>query len=353
LKKRPFILNSLQAKIISLAIVLFLLCFLIIMGAGNGSVPIPPLAVFDICFTKISGGTINVEYPASWEAILFKLRLPRVFLGGLVGVALAIAGAVYQAIFKNPLAEPYLIGVSSGAAFGASMAIYFLWQFSWLGLNAVSTSAFIGALLTMFCIYGLSRVKGRALVTTLILAGVAIGSLLTAATTFMMFTAKEAFQTMHTLGWLMGSLALANWDEVITIMPYLIISLIIIGLYTHTLNVLQLHDEQAKSLGIKVEQSKLILICATTLATAAAVSVSGIIGFVGLVVPHIVRMIWGPDHRFLIPMSGILGACLVITTDILARIILIDRELPLGVVTAFVGAPFFIYLLRKQKRDIM
>jgi iron complex transport system permease protein len=298
------------------------------------------------------GGGVPADWPRSWETILFQIRIPRVVLGALVGMTLAVAGAVYQALFRNPLADPYLIGVSSGASFGATVAIYFIWRFAWGGLNAISLAAFAGALLATAAIYSLARVGGRTPVTTLILAGVALGALLSAGTTFLMFTARDAFHTIHVLGWLMGSLALANWGEVQAILPYLIVGFSIIGWHAHTLNVLQLDEDQAQALGIAVERVKGILIIAASLATAAAVSVSGVIGFVGLIVPHMVRLIWGPDYRFLLPMSAVVGGVALILADGLARTLLSPRELPLGVVTALVGAPFFLYLLRQQKREV-
>ena len=199
--------------------------------------------------------------------------------------------------------------------------------------------------------FALAHVGGRTPVTTLILAGVALGALLSSGTTFLMFTAKDAFSTIHALGWLMGSLALANWAEVRVIRPYLLLGFPVIGWHAHTLNVLQLDEEQAQALGITVEKVKGILIMATSLATAAAVSVSGVIGFVGLIVPHIARLIWGPDYRFLLPMSALVGGAALILADGLARTLFAPRELPLGVVTALVGAPFFLYLLRQQKRE--
>jgi len=305
-----------------------------------------------LSWSRLTGNVISADWPHTWETILFKIRIPRVVLAGLVGMALAIAGAVYQALFRNPLADPYLIGVSSGASFGATVAIYFLWRFAWGGLNAISLAAFAGALLATGAIYGLARVGGRTPVTTLILAGVALGALLSAGTTFLMFTTKDAFHTIHILGWLMGSLALANWGEVYAILPYLLIGFAVIGWHAHTLNVLQLDEDQAQALGIAVERVKGILIIAASLATAAAVSVSGVIGFVGLIVPHIVRLIWGPDHRFLLPMSGLVGGVALILADGLARTIFAPRELPLGVVTALVGAPFFLHLLRRQKGEV-
>jgi len=340
-------------KLLILVLILLLLFIVIVLGLTWGAVFIPPASVVRIIAAQLTGGEPPSGDPAAWAVILLKIRIPRVLLAALVGMSLAVAGAVYQAIFRNPLADPYLIGVSSGASFGATLAIYFVWQFSFGGLTAVSLSAFTGALLSILAIYSLSRVGGRTLVTILILSGVAISSILTACTTFLMFTAESAFQTVHVLGWIMGSLASATWSEVFAVIPYLVLGLLVIGLNAHNLNVLQLDEHQVQSLGLPVEKLKIIIILATTLITAAAVSVSGVIGFVGLVVPHIVRIIWGPDHRFLIPLSGVLGAVLVILADMIARNLFSPRELPIGVVTALLGAPFFLYLLRRQKKDVL
>jgi iron complex transport system permease protein len=339
-------------RLVTFVLAFLLLLVLAAVCAAWGSVAIPPSAVVKLCWAKLTGGVIPSEWPHSWETILFEIRIPRVILAGLVGMTLAVCGAVYQALFRNPLADPYLIGVSSGASFGATLAIYFIWRFSWGGFNAISLAAFIGALLATAAIYGLARVGGRTPITTLILAGVALGALLQAGTTFLMFTTEDAFQTMHVLGWLMGSLALANWSEVLTTLPYVLVGFTIIGCYAHTLNVLQLDEDQAHSLGIPVERVKMILIVAASLAVAAAVSVSGIIGFIGLVVPHMVRLIWGPDHRFLLPMGALVGSIVLILTDGLARTLFAPRELPLGVVTALIGAPFFLHLLRQQKQEV-
>ena len=344
--------RTLRRRLTTLGLALLLLLAVAALGAAWGSVPIPPPAVVQLSWARLTGGVVSADWPRTWETILFEIRIPRVVLAGLVGMTLAVAGAVYQALFRNPLADPYLIGVSSGASFGATAAIYFIWRFAWGGLNAISLAAFAGALLATGAIYGLARVGGRTPVTTLILAGVALGALLSAGTTFLMFTAKDAFHTVHILGWLMGSLALANWAEVQAILPYLLLGFAVIGWHAHTLNVLQLDEDQAQALGVAVERVKGILIVAASLATAAAVSVSGVIGFVGLIVPHIVRLLWGPDHRFLLPMSGLVGGVALILADGLARTIFAPRELPLGVVTALVGAPFFLYLLRQQKGEV-
>lgn len=322
------------------------------LGMAWGAVSIPPLTVVRILGERIRGAGGSGDWPAAWETILLQIRLPRVILGSLVGMTLAVAGAVYQALFRNPLAEPYLIGVSSGASFGATLAIVLVWRFGMGGWNGVSLAAFVGALLATMAIYTLARVGGRTPITTLILAGVALNALLSAATVFLMFSMQDAFRAMHVLGWLMGSLALADWEKVRVVLPYVLMGLAVISWHAHTLNVLQLDEEQAQSLGVAVEQTKGVLIVAVTLSTAAAVSVSGTVGFVGLIIPHIVRLLWGPDHRFLLPMSGLVGAICLILADGAARTLFAPRELPLGVVTAAVGAPFFLYLLRRQKREV-
>jgi iron complex transport system permease protein len=330
---------------LSLAVAVLLLLAVSLIATSWGAAGIPASAVARILLGQ-------GEYPATWQTILFQIRIPRIILGGIVGMTLAVAGAVYQAIFRNPLADPYLLGVSSGASFGAALAIYFVWRFSWGGLNAVSLAAFGGAMLATAAIYSLGRVGGKAPITTLILAGVAIGALLSSATTFFMFTAREAFHTINLLGWLMGSLALADWARIKTIAPYVAIAFGVIAYYSHILNVLQLDEEQAMALGVEVERVKLLIIASASLATAAAVSVSGVIGFVGIIIPHMVRLIWGSDYRFLLPMSAILGGLCLILADGLIRLLFAPRELPIGVVTAFLGAPFFLYLLRRYKKEV-
>ncbi len=330
---------------LSLAIAASFLAFIGLIAVTWGAAGIPASTAFKIMLGAREG-------PATWGTIIFQIRIPRVVLGGIVGMTLAVAGAVYQAIFRNPLADPYLLGVSSGASFGASVAIYFVWRFSWGGLNAVSLAAFVGALMATVTIYSLARVGGKAPVTTLILAGVAVGALLSSATTFFMFSVRGPFSTINFLGWLMGSLALADWAKIRTVIPYIAVAFGVMVYYSHILNVLQLDEDQAAALGVEVERVKLPLIAAASLATAAAVSVSGVIGFVGLVIPHMVRILWGSDYRFLLPMSGLLGGICLILADGFIRLLFAPRELPIGVVTAFLGAPFFLYLLRRYKKEI-
>jgi iron complex transport system permease protein len=314
-----------------------------------GSVAIPVPEILRIIGNAFSG---QIQSDPARAAIILDIRLPRVILAALTGASLASAGAVYQAVFRNPLADPYLIGVSSGASLGAALAILFVWRFSWGGLSAVSVSAFVFALGTTFAAYGVARVGARTSTTRLILAGVALSALLSAATTFLMLTAPSAFQTVQVLGWIMGSFSLASWSEVVSILPYLLAGGIVISLFAYRLNVLQLGEEQAHVLGIPVEASRVLLVGAASLVTAAAVSVSGVIGFVGLVVPHIVRIIWGPDHRFLLPVSALVGALLLVLADAAARTLIAPAEIPIGVVTACIGVPFFLYLLRRRRSEV-
>ena len=259
---------------------------------------------------------------------------------------------MYQGLFHNPLADPYLIGISSGAGLGATIAIAFGLSLRWGGLGAVSLLAFLGALGATALVYLLSRAGGRTSITMLLLAGVALGAFLSSLTTFLMFRAKDAFRTVHIVGWLMGSFALSGWAKVWLLGPVLAVGGSFLWAYAHRVNVLQLGDEQAHQLGIPVERARLALIVAASLVTATAVAVSGVIGFVGLIVPHAVRLLWGPDHRFLLPMSGIGGAIFMILADGVARGLLSPTELPVGVVTAFCGAPFFLYLLRQKKQNV-
>jgi len=315
-----------------------------------GSVSVPIDAVLRILWSHISG--TQPDTSSTWATIILQIRLPRIVLATLTGATLAVAGAVYQAIFRNPLADPYLIGVSSGASLGATLAILFVWKLSWGGMSAISLSAFAFAMGTTFLVYAIARVGTRTSTTMLILAGVAMSALLSAATTFLMLTRQNAFQTVRVLGWIMGSLALASWGDVAAILPYVAVGGVTIAIFAYRLNVLQLGEEQAHVLGVPVEFSRVLLIGAASLVTAAAVSVSGVIGFVGLVVPHVVRMIWGPDHRFLLPMAALLGALLMILADALSRTLIAPSEIPIGVVTACVGVPFFLYLLRRQRKEV-
>ncbi len=323
---------------------------LMVFAATIGSVKIPFLSTLQVMLNKLPFINITPIWPGTVETIVLDIRLPRVIMAGLVGAALSTAGATYQGLFRNPLADPYLIGTTQGASLGA--IIGFLVPTSWVvvGVGSIPIFAFIGAIISTVIVYGIAR-SGKTLpVTTLILAGVAIAALLSSVVSYLIISSGEK---MHGIVfWLMGSFSLSQWTDVKTVLPYIIVGTGVILLYARPLNVMQLDEEQAQQLGISVEKLKLVLLAAATLITAAAVSFVGTIGFVGIIIPHAVRLIWGADHRFLLPLSVLSGAVFLIVADIVARTILAPTEIPIGVITAFCGAPFFLYLLRRRKKVI-
>jgi len=315
-----------------------------------GSAQIPLSTTISILLSKLPLVDITPHWTSSLETIILEIRLPRTILVGLVGAALAIAGATYQGLFRNPLADPYLIGVAQGAALGA--VVGFLFPFTWLGIGfgTVPLLAFVGALVSVAVVYNLARVGGTLPVTTLILAGVALGSFLAAIVSYLIITSGEHIHGI--MFWLMGSFALSQWSEVAFVLPYMVVGVAILLIYARSLNVMQLDEVQAQQLGINVERVKIILLVAATLITAAAVSFVGIIGFVGIIIPHAVRLIWGPDYRFLLPLSILVGAIFLTLADIVARTVMAPSEIPIGVITAFCGAPFFLYLLRRRAKAL-
>lgn len=313
-----------------------------------GSVQIPFLTTSSILLSKLPFVDMNPTWTSALETIILEIRLPRVLLAGLVGAALAIAGATYQGLFRNPLADPYLIGVAQGAALGAVVGFVLPIDWQGLGLGTVPLFAFIGALLSVAVVYTVARVGKVLPVTTLILAGVALGALLSSIVSYLIITSPE--QLHGIMFWLMGSFSLTQWSEIKFVLPYMVVGVGVLLVYARSLNVMQLGEEQAQQLGTDVEKLKLILLVAATLVTAAAVSFVGIIGFVGIIIPHAVRLIWGPDHRFLLPLSVLVGAIFLILADIVARTVLAPSEVPIGVITAFCGAPFFLYLLRRRTK---
>ena len=315
-----------------------------------GSVQIPFFTTCRILLSQLPLVDIAPAWPSTTETIILEIRLPRVIMAGLVGAALAIAGATYQGMFRNPLADPYLIGVAQGASLGA--VIGFLLPVDWhgAGFGIIPVLAFTGALFSVAIVYSLARVGKTLPVTTLILAGVALGALWGSVVSYLIISSGEKIHGI--IFWLMGSFSLSEWSEVKVVLPYIAIGVVVILLYSRSLNVMQLDEEQAQQLGIDVEKVKLILLVAATLVTAAGVSFVGTIGFVGIIIPHTVRLIWGPDHRFLLPLSVLTGAVFLVLADLGARTILAPTEIPVGVITAICGVPFFLYLLRRRKRAV-
>jgi iron complex transport system permease protein len=322
-------------------IALFTLIVMLILSMAIGSVFIPPADVLRV----LSGDTSNETF----RTILLDIRLPRTILIALVGAALAGSGATYQGLFRNPLADPYLIGVASGAGLGAIVAMSIRWPYGTLGLFAVPFAAFLASLLTVYLVYTFAHIGRTVPTTNLILAGVAVSSFATSITTFLML--RSSGEVRRAIGWLLGGVSLVSWDVTLVLIPYLAVGMTMLVLTGYSLNLLQFGDDQATQMGLNVRRAKFIIIIASSLVTAAAVSFAGIIGFVGLIVPHIVRIWWGVDYRRLIPLSILGGASVLLIADVLARIVLAPQELPVGIVTALAGAPFFLWVLRRAKNQ--
>ena len=311
------------------------------IATSIGSVPIPPPELARAFWSGLVGDARGVH-----ETIVWNLRLPRALLAACVGAALGLAGAGFQGIFRNPLADPYLLGAASGAGLGATVVIAFGAAVPWLGALGVPLGAFVAALATVSVVVALARRGGRVPIISLILAGVVIGSSLSAATSFVLLAARE--QTAGILAWLLGSFAFASWARLGAAVPLLAIAAAALLAAGRALNVLQLGEDAASQLGLPVETLKIVVIGAATLATAAAVAVSGVIGFVGLITPHAVRLAVGPDHRTLLPLAALWGAIFLVAADLLARTVLAPAEIPVGIVTALAGGPFFLWLLRTR-----
>jgi len=326
---------------------LLFLALAILLSIAIGAVSIPPKDLWQVLASQLTG--ILPDSLQTSAFILWKIRLPRTALVLLTGAALGGSGAAYQGLFRNPLADPYLIGVASGAGLGAVLAMSVRWPYTFWGLMAVPLAAFISAMLTVFVVYMLARVGKTVPTTNLILAGVAFGSFAAALTSFLML--RSTGELRRAIAWLLGGSSQAGWGPTLTILPYLAIGLGILILGGHALNLLQFGDDQAQQLGLPVTRAKTILLLAASLATAAAVSFSGIIGFIGLIVPHIMRLWFGADYRRLLPLSIIGGAGTLLVADVLARVVLAPQELPVGIVTALVGAPFFLWVLRRAKNQ--
>ena len=321
-----------------------------LLAVSLGSVDIPLGTVVRILLSRVPGLGVEQTWPETWDQIIWQIRLPRVVLAGLVGATLAFSGAAYQGVLRNPLADPYLIGVAAGAGLGASVVIVSSVPYAFHTLSLLPLAAFLGALLAVALSYSLARSNGAAPTVTLILAGVAVSSVATSITSFLILVHNERAVTL--LAWLMGGFNTSTWEKVGVVAPYALVGAAAVMAHGRLLNVLQLSEEEARQLGVPVERVKLLLVVAASLAAAAAVSVCGLIGFVGLIVPHAVRLALGPDYRRLIPVSMLTGGAFLILADLVARSLLSPTEVPVGIITAMAGAPFFLWLLRRQKRAL-
>jgi iron complex transport system permease protein len=290
---------------------------------------------------------INNNFTEGEKVIITEIRLPRIVASILVGMGLSNAGVIFQGIFKNPMADPYVIGVSSGAAFGAALAIVLGIGFQFFGFSTISIMSFILALVTVFVVYNISKIRGEVQTLTLLLSGIAVSIFLSAAISILQV--KAGVELHRLVFWLMGSFSVVKWSEVWSVFPFICVGLISTLFFARDLNIITLSTKEAQHLGVDIERTKMILIVIGSLVTAASVSISGLIGFVGLIIPHITRMLVGPDHRILITSSILLGAAFLTFCDSIARVIFIPSDLPVGIITALFGGPFFIYLLRTKR----
>jgi iron complex transport system permease protein len=337
--------RSLRTRPVALIVAgLVALAVALVLGVGFGSVPIDPADTVAILARRLFGLELGGQWSAATETIVMDLRLPRVLTAMLVGLGLAVAGATFQGLLRNPLADPYVLGTASGAALGAAVAVLIPVRAVFLEFGLLHGFAFVGALVSVYTVYRLSRSGGLEPLTSLLLTGYAVGSLLAAGLAMAMYLSGAALRQIFS--YLLGSFDAASWIRLGGALPIVLGASLAILLRARALNGLLLGEETAATLGVNVPRERAILLGLASLATAAAVAISGLIGFVGLVVPHVVRLVVGPSARLVLPLSALGGAALLAYADLAARML---GEIPVGVVTAVIGAPFFLLLLRRAR----
>jgi len=329
-----------------------ILIFSLFLASSFGAVTISLAEILKMILNKIA----IFDFPATWravdETIIFQIRLPRVVGGALIGAALATAGVLFQGLLRNPMADPYIIGSSAGAALGATIAMILPINLVFLGFGLVPMAAFVGALTTVTLVYNLARVGGKTPIISMLLAGFVVSALLGAIIAFIMSISDRLGLNLQSIySFLMGHISVTNWGQIAVVAPLVIGGIIVARFFAFRLNAFSLGEEGAAYLGVEVERDKRLILALGSLLTAAAVSISGLIGFVGLVMPHAVRLRLGPDHRLLLPASALAGAAFVVIADLLARTLLAPIEIPVGIITALIGAPFFLYLLRRSRKE--
>ncbi|HMK93972.1 MAG TPA: iron chelate uptake ABC transporter family permease subunit [Candidatus Limnocylindrales bacterium] len=361
-----YVKRSSRWKIILAALVLALVLTIIVsLGVGYASSPHKDMALPPITFLQIlyilgkqiplvgnsinsSGIFVSPSAQASAQAIIILIRLPRVLAAALVGAGLAAAGVIYQGVFRNPMADSYLLGASAGASVGYTIAVLYVSSaLTLVGMGIAQVFAFVFAILTVFVVLFMSRVGTKIPVTTLLLSGIVVNIFLLAIETLMELHSGQALTGI--VAWLAGGFSSIVWLQVWAVIPFVFIGITITYFFTRDLNMLSMGDETAHHLGVNTERVRQILLVVASMMTAAAVAISGVIGFVGLIIPHMTRLVIGPDHRILLPASAIVGAMFLVICDAVARVATGASELPVGVITALVGTPFFIYLLRRRK----
>lgn len=341
---------SVNHKSIAYMLLGVLVLFAFLLGTSIGTVSVPPLDVARIILGKIVPGIRVEQVDTMYMNIVWDIRFPRVVLSGLVGASLAIAGAAFQGLLRNPLADPYTLGVSSGASVGAVVTIFFGLSLPFLGSFTLPLLSIAASFATIFIVLIFAQRIDRAMrVETIILTGVIFSAFLGALISLMIALTGDELRQI--IGWLLGSVSMRRWEHVQIILPFFAIGSILLLLHVKELNAMSFGEEQAQHLGVNVQRKKMGVLIAGSILTGAAVAVSGTIGFVGLVIPHFVRLLWGPDHTHLLPLSVLAGGSFLIFADLIARTIIAPSELPIGVMTALIGAPVFALILMKNRLE--
>jgi iron complex transport system permease protein len=337
-----------------LLIVLFFVVVFLSLNMGFSQIPIQDISQILLKNIPFLGDFVNLTpFQIEKEPIVILVRLPRIVCGALVGAALATSGAIFQGLFRNPMADPYTTSASSGASLGAALAIVLGLGVSVLGINTIPIFAFVGCMISVLTVYTISRVGSRVPITTLLLSGIAVSIFELAIVTYLQTIAGEKLGPLTF--WLIGSLSSTRttWFGMLSVLPFIVFGIIVTYLYSRDLNLLTLGEDQAQHLGVNLERVKLILLLLGALMAGTAVAISGAIGFIGLMVPHLARLLVGPDHKILIPSSVFLGASFLVLCDGITRLLTSPQspqEIPVGVITAVSGVVFFLFLLRKKKR---
>ena len=321
----------------------------ILLGISIGTVSVPIFTIIQIIMSKLFGFISLDQIDPMFSSIVLNIRLPRVILAGIVGASLAIAGAAFQGLLRNPLADPYTLGVSSGASLGAVLTLFFNLSIPIIGSFTLPLLSILFSWVTIFLVLAFARKIERSMrVETIILTGIIFSSFLGAIISLMIALTGDELRQI--IGWLLGSVSMRGWEYIKIILPFFVLGSVILIFNTKELNAMSFGEERAHHLGVNVQRRKLMILTAGSILTGAAVAVSGTIGFVGLVIPHLSRLVWGPDHRHLLPLSIITGSGFLILADLISRTIISPTELPIGVITALFGAPVFAVILLQRKR---
>jgi iron complex transport system permease protein len=347
--QRLSIQKFLNNKIVAYLLAGSFLLFSVLLGISIGTVSVPIFTIIEIMMSKLFGVISLDEIDPMFSSIVLNIRLPRVILAGLVGASLAIAGAAFQGLLRNPLADPYTLGVSSGASVGAVLTLFFQLSIPIIGGFTLPLLSILFSWATIFLVLTFARKIERSMrVETIILTGIIFSSFLGAIISLMIALTGDELRQI--IGWLLGSVSMRGWEYIKIILPFFVIGSIILIFNAKELNAMSFGEERAHHLGVNVQKRKLIILTAGSILTGAAVAVSGTIGFVGLVIPHLSRLLWGPDHRHLLPLSILTGSGFLILADLISRSIISPTELPIGVITALIGAPVFALILLQRRR---